>query len=74
MQHDGKLTDQTDPSIDADLAVNRTGKLNPRQRRQYIAARSAEHALGILVILFVIAVLVHILRLAPSLTVIAVLV
>lgn len=52
---------------DYDLVANRSGVFSARQRRRYIWARLAEHALGALALVFGFALLVNILRLAPDL-------
>ncbi len=52
---------------DYDLVANRSGLFSTRQRRRYVLALLAEHALGALVIGFGFALVVNILRLAPDL-------
>ncbi len=52
---------------DYDLAANRAGKLSARQRWRYLGARLGEHLLGALLVLFVAALFVNWLSLAPTL-------
>src|SRR5690349_830298 len=57
---------------DTDLAANRAGKLSARQRVQFILARLGEHLLGAIIVLFAVALVSNVLRLAPNLELIGV--
>lgn len=51
----------------ADLAANESGVLSPRQRWRYVAVRAAEHGIGVLTVMFVFALGINALGLAPDL-------
>jgi hypothetical protein len=53
-----------------DLEQNRAGKISRRQKARYIAARTVEHGIGALIVIFAFALIVHGISYAPSLEVI----
>jgi hypothetical protein len=58
--------------LEADLKANQAGILSNRQRWRYVGVRAAEHAVGALTIMLIVAVAINALGIVPDLTTIGV--